>query len=235
MGVADDRDELIFADPQAYADPARWHAAAERLRQSNPLPLVRAEGFLPFRAITRHAHVAEIERHHELFHNTMESVLASVADTERRRTMPVIKTLIHMDGREHREHRRITNDWFKPSELRKTVARELRPLARRHVDRMQALGGECDFARDVALYYPLHVIMAILDVPEQDEPRMLGLTQQVFGAQDPDVAGGQDQSEVVLAALMDLAMYFQAITEDRRAAPKTDVASTIANATIDGA
>ena len=228
-------DEMIFADPGAYADPARWHAAAERLRRTNPLPIVQAEGFVPFRAVTRHAHVAEIERNHELFHNTMDSVLASVAETERRRAMPVIKTLIHMDGREHREHRKITNDWFKPSELRKNVARELRPLARRQIDRMQVLGGECDFARDVALYYPLHVIMTILGVPEQDEPRMLRLTQQVFGAQDPDVAGDQDQTQVVLAALMDLAMYFQAITDDRRAAPKADVASTIANATIDGA
>ena len=81
---------------------------------------------------------------------------------------------------------------------------------------MEALGSACDFARDVALYYPLHVIMAILGVPEHDEPRMLRLTQQVFGAEDPDVGGGQEQSEVVLAALMDMAMYFQAITEDRR-------------------
>jgi cytochrome P450 len=233
--VGTDSDELIFVDPGAYADPTRWHAAAERLRRANPLPIVRAEGFVPFRAVTRNAHVAEVERNHELFHNTMDSVLASAADTERRRAMPVIKTLIHMDGREHREHRRITNDWFKPTELRKTVARALGPLARRHVDRMQALGGECDFARDVALYYPLHVIMTILGVPEQDEPRMLRLTQQLFGAEDPDVGGGQELSEVVLAALMDMAMYFQAMTADRRAAPKTDVASTIANATIDGA
>ena len=112
-------DELIFVDPRAYADIARWHAAAERLRRANPLPLVRADGFVPFRAVTRHADVEEIERNHDRFHNTMDSVLASVAETERRRTMPVIKTLIHMDGHEHREHRKITNEWFKPAELRR--------------------------------------------------------------------------------------------------------------------
>ena len=227
-------DELIFVDPRAYADIARWHAAAERLRRANPLPLVRADGFVPFRAVTRHADVEEIERNHDRFHNTMDSVLASVAETERRRAMPVIKTLIHMDGHEHREHRKITNEWFKPAELRKTVARELRPLARRHVDHMLELGGQCDFAREVALYYPLHVIMSILGVPAEDEPRMLRLTQQIFGAQDPDIGGGQQEGEVIIAALMDMAMYFQAITEDRRARPKTDVASTIANARLDG-
>ena len=227
-------DERIFVDPRAYADPAHWHAAAARLRRSNPLPLVQGEGFVPFRAVTRHAHVDEIERNHELFHNTMDSVLSSIAETERRRAMPVIKTLIHMDGREHREHRKVTNEWFKPANLRKTVERELKPLARRYVDRMLELGGTCDFARDVALYYPLHVIMSVLGVPEGDEPRMLQLTQKIFGAEDPDIGGGEEQGDVILAALMDMAVYFQGITEDRRARPKADAASTIANAQIDG-
>ena len=235
MNWANLGDKRIFVDPNAYADQASWHAAAERLRKTDPLPLVKADGFLPFRAVTRHAHVDEIERNHERFHNTIDSVLASDADNERRRSMPVIKTLIHMDGRAHREHRKITNDWFKPANLRKTVEGALAPLARRYVDRMLELGGECDFARDVALYYPLHVIMSVLGVPEDDEPRMLQLTQQIFGAQDPDVGGGDDQGQVILAALMDMAMYFQSITQDRRAQPKNDVASTIANATIDGA
>jgi cytochrome P450 len=228
-------DELIFVDPRAYADPARWHAAAMRLRRGNPLPWVRAEGYTPFIAVTRHADVAEIERNHELFHNTIDSVLASAQDNENRRGMPVIKTLIHMDGREHREHRKVTNDWFKPANLRRTIEAELPVLARRFVDRMLELGGECDFARDIALYYPLRVIMSILGVPEVDEPRMLMLTQQLFGAEDPDFGKGGAQGEVILAALMDMAQYFQRITEDRRAAPRTDVASTIANGKIDGA
>jgi cytochrome P450 len=184
--------------------------------------------------VTRHAHVDEIERNHDLFHNTMDSVLSSIAETEKRRAMPVIKTLIHMDGREHREHRKVTNEWFKPANLRRTVAQQLRPLARRYVDRMVELGDSCDFARDVALYYPLHVIMSVLGVPETDEPRMLQLTQKIFGAEDPDIGGGQEQGDVILAALMDMAVYFQGITEDRRAQPKADAASTIANAKIDG-
>ena len=46
----------------------------------------------------------------------------------------------------------------------------------------------CDFVEDVALGYPLHVIMEILGVPEKDEPRMLKLTQELFGPQDPDTA-----------------------------------------------
>src|SRR6185295_1255318 len=137
---------------------------------------------------------------------TMESVLLTAQELEQRRAMPVIKTLIHMDGREHREHRKITNDWFKPANLRKTIEAALPPLARHFVDRMQALGDRCDFARDIALYYPLHVIMRILGVPESDEPLMLKLTQEVFGGEDPDVAAAAtttDGTPFQLAALLE--------------------------------
>ena len=41
--------------------------------------------------------------------------------------------------------------------------------------------------KDVAIWYPLRVIMSIFGVPEEDEPLMLKLTQELFGSTDPDV------------------------------------------------
>jgi len=230
-------DARIFVDPAAYAKPDRWHAAAARLRKSDPLPLIEVDGYVPFRAVTRHAHLAEVERNHTLFWNTRDSVLLPRAEVERSRALGVdIKTLIHMDGAEHRSTRLLTNDWFKPANLRKVVGAQLPLLARRFVDRMLEHDGECDFVRDIALYYPLHVILSILGVPETDEPRMLALTQKIFGGEDPDVGGkeGEDPVETFMAALADMALYFKGITDDRRAHPTNDIASTIANGTIDG-
>jgi cytochrome P450 len=224
----------IFLDPQAYADPAAWHAVAERLRREDPVHLIQAEGFEPFFAVTRHADIVEIERQHEKFWNTQDAVLGQTAAAERLRASGAdIKTLIHMDGAEHRGHRKITNDWFKPANLRQTLAQSIDRLSRKYVDRMLELGGQCDFASDVALYYPLQVIMSVLGVPESDEPRMLQLTQKLFGAEDPDF-GGVDPEQALLAALMDFATYFNAMTADRRAQPTSDIASTIANAALDG-
>ena len=68
-------DARIFIDRTAYADQPAWHAAAERLRTTNPLPLIDVEGYVPFRAVTRHADVAAVERNHTLFWNTRDSVL----------------------------------------------------------------------------------------------------------------------------------------------------------------
>lgn len=223
----------IFVDPQAYADPEAWHRAAARLRREDPVPLVEADGFAPFYAVTRHADIVAVERQHDRFWNTQGAVLQPIGVEERARAAGVdLKTLIHMDGEEHRGARRITNDWFRPANLRRRLEAAVNDLARRFVDRMMALGGACDFVADVALYYPLHVVMSVLGVPETDEPRMLRLTQQLFGAEDPDFGGG-DPEQARLAAILDFAAYFNAMTAARRARPTDDIASTIANAQLD--
>jgi cytochrome P450 len=101
-------------------------------------------------------------------------------------------------------------------------------------------GGPCDFVADVALGYPLHVIMEILGVPERDEPRMLKLTQELFGSQDPDTARIKDAlspeqfSMMMQSVVNDFGAYFRGITEDRRRSPRDDLATVIANAKIGG-
>jgi cytochrome P450 len=139
-----------------------------------------------------------------------------------------------MDGQEHRNYRAVTNDWFKPNNLKRTFQPRITELARKYVDRMVELGGECDFAMDVARFYPLQVIMSILGVPESDELKMLDLTQKLFGADDPDFAGGPDRRTAALAAVMDFISYFRDMTQDRRDHPTGDLASTIANGMIAG-
>jgi hypothetical protein len=103
---------------------------------------------------------------------------------------------------------------------------------------MAALGGRCDFVQDVALRYPLHVIMEILGVLEEDEPRMLMLTQELFGPTDPDTArpeiSVEETSKMLTGVLDDFYAYFDKISLDRRANPRGDLASLIANAEIDG-
>ena len=225
----------IFVDPTRYADLAGWHREAARLRREDPVHRVEGPTFKPFWAVTKHADIFEIERQHERFWNTKESVFDPSGGfmEEIRAAGGDLKTLIHMDGAEHRAYRKVTQDWFKPANLRREVQGRIDELARRFVDRMLELDGSCDFVSDVALYYPLHVIMSILGVPESDEPRMLQLTQKIFGSQDPDF-GGENPAETLLAALLDFVTYFNQMTQHRRAHPTGDLATTIATGTIDG-
>lgn len=223
----------VFVDPSAYADEDRFHRACARLRRDDPIHLVEHPDFPAFWALTRHADVHEVELHPQVFTNAPVPVLAPTEALRRQEEYgELLRTLIHMDGADHKAHRALTADWFKPRSLAR-LEEPLADLARRSVDRMAELGGRCDFAQDIAVQYPLQVILAILGLPESDYPRMLQLTQELFGNQDPELARGpsaEDQMQV----LQDLVAYFTTLTEDRRARPAEDLASTIANGTIDG-
>jgi len=220
----------IFADPAIYADPAAWHAAAKQIREQSPILKVALDGFPEFWAITKHADVMEIERNPAVFTNGTVPVLTSQADTGA--TDSPVKTLIQMDGSEHKAHRGIVNEWFKPRNVQ-AMQERIDQLATQYVDRMAGLGGRCDFVKDVALHYPLQVILSILGLPEDDYPRLLQLTQELFGAEDPDIARmGDDQS--ILDVILDFVNYFTALAGDRRAQPTDDLSSVIANAEIDG-
>ena len=232
-------------DPKAHADPARLNAAFAWLRQNDPLARAEVPGFDPFRIVTKHADILEVSRDNALFpYGDFPSTFAPHDAVERGREAraagrPLIYTLVQMDEPDHMKYRALTQAWFMPRNISKLEGR-IRELAREAVARMEALGGACDFVEEVALHFPLRVIMAILGVPREDEPRMLRLTQELFGATDPDLrrAGGEDTPQarqaIMQATMMDFFNYFKVMTEDRRARPKDDVASTIANAQVDG-
>src|ERR1700741_2957987 len=141
-----------IVDPTAYAD-GRAEADFTRLRRKAPLAQVRAEGYDPFWAVTRHADIMEAERRSEDF-SSGDLAVTLTSQAARRRTeqssMPMPRTLVSLDGAEHRALRQLTQGWFMPQNLRKLEER-LRELARASVDRMAVLGGECDFARDISL------------------------------------------------------------------------------------
>lgn len=224
----------IFADPAAYGDPEAWHAAAKRLREEAPILKVSLPDYPEFFAITKHADVMEIERHPEVFTNAPNPVLSTKADMRAgEEGGAAVNTLISMDGEDHRAHRNLVNDWFRPGNVKKLQER-VQELAAKAVDHMQSLGGQCDFARDVAMHYPLQVILSILGLPESDFGRMLKLTQELFGAEDPDIGRAASDGSV-LAVVLDFVSYFSDLANDRRAHPGTDLASVIANAQLNGA
>ena len=104
----------------------------------------------------------------------------------------MVASLVTFDAPIHMKYRKLTQDWFMPKNLRNIEA-EIRAIAEVTVDRMLAAGPEVDFCKTVSAPYPLHVVMQILGVPEEDEPRMLMLTQQLFGGQDDDLNQSGDQ------------------------------------------
>lgn len=226
----------VFADPTAYADEPRLHAALAHLRAHAPVSLVDCPPYRPFWAITKHADVMEIERANDLFLNEPRPLLAPAeADDFARAQLDAgmgLRTLIHMDDPRHRVVRAIGADWFRPKAMRALKVR-VDELAKSYVDKMMAAGGECDFVQEVAVNYPLYVILSLLGLPESDFPRMLRLTQELFGGDDEEFKRGTTPEEQ-MQILLDFFGYFSDLTAARRAHPTDDLASAIANARVDG-
>ncbi|WP_214326657.1 cytochrome P450 [Nonomuraea sediminis] len=219
---------LTLIDATAYADEDRLHQACTRLRATSPVHRVDGPGYRPFWAVTKHADVLEIERQHELFLNAPRPLLTPKATEEQMAASGMaLRTLVHIDDPDHKVFRAIGADWFKPAAMRRMQAR-IDELARRYADLLVEYGGECDFANDIAAHYPLYVILSLLGLPESDFPRMLRLTQELFGGADSERRRGTTAEEQ-LSVLMDFFAYFQELTASRRAHPTDDLASAIAN------
>ncbi|QRY53948.1 cytochrome P450 [Mycolicibacterium septicum] len=227
----------VLADPTAYADDVRLHTALTHLRANNPVAWVDNAPYRPFWAITKHADIMAVERDNDLFISEPRPLLATAAaDDLAKQQLEAgmgLRTLIHMDDPHHRKVRAIGADWFRPKAMRDLKVR-VDELAKRYVDKMRDIGPECDFVTAIAVDFPLYVIMSLLGLPEEDFTRMHMLTQEMFGGDDDEYKRDGGSLEDQLAVLMDFFTYFSTLTASRRANPTEDLASAIANGTIDG-
>lgn len=221
----------MLADPQAYTDDARLHEGLAHLRAHAPVCHVDVENYAPFWAITKHADIMEIERANDIFTNSPRPVLVTREGDEQQAAVG-IRTLIHTDDPEHRDLRAIGANWFRPKAMR-ALQERADELAGQFVEKMAAGAPECDFVQQVAVNYPLYMIMSLLGVPERDFASMLSWTQELFGNDDAEFQRGTSKEEQMMA-LLEMFAYFTELTASRRANPTDDLASTIANAQING-
>ncbi|WP_116968250.1 cytochrome P450 [Blastomonas sp. UPD001] len=235
-----------IVNPVAYGE---WNGIKQKFRWARdnmPVGLVQAEGYMPFWAITRHEDIMTVSKDNARFLNAPKSVVLGPVAVQMLTHMitggspHLVRSLVTMDAPEHMDYRKLTQSWFMPKNLA-GLEGKIRGIARASVDAMLATGGQCDFVHQVSALYPLHVVMQILGVPHEDEPLMLKLTQEMFGGEDPDLNRArsveltpEQVTQFVIEAVRDFEGYFMKLAADRRADPKDDVATVIANAVIDG-
>ena len=91
----------VLADPTAYADDARLHAALTHLRAHYPVAWVDNPPYRPFWAITKHADIMATAAADDMAEAQLEAGTG-------------LRTLIHMDDPHHRKVRAVGADWFRP-------------------------------------------------------------------------------------------------------------------------
>lgn len=222
----------IFTDNTRFLDLDAWNRAALDLHHMGGIHQIEREGYPPFWAVIDFEGVRDVERQPQLFTNAPHQRLGTNKQLARKSATP-LRTLVHMDGKEHKQYRGLTDDWFKSTHLRQLNER-FTELSLEALAKLEAFGGECDFATDIAMPYPLQVILKIMGLPEKDYPRMLALTQEFFGEGDPDLERKEKPEERRKALIKDFMDYFIALRRERQEKPADDLASSIANGEIDG-
>jgi len=212
------------------------------LRRLDHLHFCEPHGFDSFYPVVRHRDICEISKQPDLFWNCRGIVLESKHQKtilEAESGLGTLRAILVMDPPEHRDYRKIAAPWFTPRAIIERVDPVARESARGLVDRLveRARGGEgqCEFANEIATAHPLRILSTILGVPREEEPRILALTTQLFASDDPDLQReGEDRLAAAKALAIDFFQMFNEIIADRRANPRDDLASVLANGRLKG-
>lgn len=223
-------DEALVS-PEIYANPRDVLQVFRQLRKEDPLHWTApGRDFPNFWAVTRHADVLDISRKNDLFLSVPLTTLITkteiAANLELTGRTSYLRTLVHMDKPDHAEYRKLAQPFFHMERL-KAMEPTVKKIARELVDRMAAMEGRCDFSNDIAVWFPLRVVMSIVGIPEEEHPRLLSMTQAFFAFSDPTL----NVEKLTRKQAMDRFFeYFEAVARDRQARPRDDLASVLANA-----
>jgi cytochrome P450 len=228
---------LLLVSPQGHADDERLNAACKLLRRQSPVHWVEDGDVRSFWAITRYDDVVSVERRPAVFTVEARALLsgkaAEAAMSQMAGKPQIIRGLINMDEPDHGAYRALTQSHFTPGGLSGFEA-SLTKLAVRIVDEMAHYGGVCDFAEDVAARYSSAVVTDLLGVPEADGPLLRRLVHGVVAPNDPRRCMSELPTEAMRSGMLGLRDYFNALIADRRAKPRQDLASVLANSAIRG-
>jgi cholest-4-en-3-one 26-monooxygenase len=141
----------------------------------------------------------------------------------------VMPYMIDMDDPDHRKRRALVNKGFTP---RRVLEREprIREISIDLIERAKARG-RFDFVHDVAAWLPLVVIGDMLGVDPADHPRLLAWSEaMVLGSGATTVERVTDATR----AFDEYLAYQREVLRDRRARPRDDLVSILAQAEVDG-
>ena len=229
MSIEQEASALI--DPLSYTNPKRVYEIMAKLRSEKPVCKVEKVGINPVWLISRNEDIEFVEGNSGIFHaGPRPTVRTVVEDLEHKKTRQGT-TILEMEGDQHRKYRQIAQSWFMPRNLL-ALEGTVTDAAKRYVDLMESQAPACDFASDVAFWYPLRVILGLAGVPEEADETIVKLTQNLFAPADNDLLSKEQLTNAQAAErIFELLIP---LVEDRKANPGNDLISEIVHAEVDG-
>jgi cholest-4-en-3-one 26-monooxygenase len=223
---------LEVIGPDTFAESGYPHAAWKRLRQEAPIHWFDLPGGVGFWAVTKRDDIVWISRQPERFLNAPRlAIFEEGAPVEGERKLA--RHLLNMDPPEHAQFRNAASSWFTPRSIQRRHA-EVQRIARDLLAEMAGDGSERsgDFVADFTAPLTLHVLADMLGVPRADWRLMFRWTNQIAGASDAEYSSSDDPIAGVEDAQKGLFAYFTDLAAERRKAPRDDMVSVLANASV---
>jgi cytochrome P450 len=134
-------------------------------------------------------------------------------------------SILEMDEPEHHAYRALIQQAFTRKAMETWEVEIVRPVVERHVAAFRDRGS-AELVRELLFPFPVTVIGEMIGLPAEDLP--------TFHTKGVELISIQSNIEVGLAASAWLYDYFQGIITERRAAPRHDLISMLAQAELDG-
>ncbi|ORV14008.1 cytochrome P450 [Mycobacterium celatum] len=136
------------------------------------------------------------------------------------------RTLLELEGAEHRASRALVSPSFRSALLERWRSELVEVVVHELIDRF-APRGRAELAREFTFAFPVQVIARMMGLPRQDYLRFQRLSIELLNVVYDWDCG--------IAASAELKSYFGEILAARRRDPRDDLISTLAESEIDGA
>ncbi|HUN60215.1 MAG TPA: cytochrome P450 [Candidatus Binataceae bacterium] len=219
-------------NPDHYVRRGYPHEEWRLLRREAPVFRYERPDVVPFWAITKHADIITVSRDPGLFRSTRYLFVTINEPGAPDDDTVILRQLLNMNPPEHGAYRGVVNRRFTPRAVQK-LAQQVEEVTAEVLDGL--LGREeCDFVTEVSARLPLAVIAEMFGIPRSDWDLMFRLSNSMIAPSDPEFAGTQSIKEMLEQARLEFFQYFSQLIEDRRKTPRDDVASALANGTVNG-
>ncbi|MFG3718008.1 cytochrome P450 [Streptomyces massasporeus] len=187
-----------------------------------------------FWSLTRHEDIVRVDRDAETFTSTKFVNLEEVDDDQIKKRASILE----LDGVRHRALRSLIQRQFGANVINGSTD-FLHGLTARPLDAALAKG-RFDFVEDVSADFPINVLARLLDVPPEDNQRLIHWGNRIIGHTDPDYADvllHSEESERYRdlpfrsPASLEVFEYGRELARQRRGGDGTDLVSRLVNTT----
>jgi cholest-4-en-3-one 26-monooxygenase len=204
------------------------HDQFDRLRRLDPVHWhPEHDGGPGFWAVTRHADVRAASHDWKTFSAERGATFIPTQDEEVLAHLRLV--ILNMDPPRHHRYRRLVSKGFTPRMIAKLVT-DIERRAAAVVDEV-CERGEAEFVGDIAAQVPVQIICEMIGIEQDRWPRMVELSNQMVGSQDPDYQADPGGPE---AASAEVYLLCDEVAADRRHHPRDDIMTALVQAEVDG-